>query len=228
MSDRERIRRRDLPHWDVPGVAYFVTACLEGSIPAQGMLDINRYRTELKGRSRPAERTESQWTVDQWKLAFVRLESWLDGEPAVRHFDDPALAQIIVDSPYHFAADRYDLLGFVVMPSHYHVAFQPRDEWIATLPPETKRSPRERILQSIHRYTASRCNRVLGRTGRQFWQHECYDHWIRDSGELERILRYIEGNPERARLHANHCAWSSCSAHDRVKLGLQFGEPLRR
>ena len=44
--DREIIRRRQLPHWDMPGAPYFVTTCLEGSIPARGLLEIVRYRDE--------------------------------------------------------------------------------------------------------------------------------------------------------------------------------------
>jgi hypothetical protein len=36
----EKFRRRRLPHWDLSGATYFITACLAGSIPAQGLLDI--------------------------------------------------------------------------------------------------------------------------------------------------------------------------------------------
>jgi hypothetical protein len=36
MHTSEVIRRRRLPHWDVPTAAYFVTTCLEGSIPPKG------------------------------------------------------------------------------------------------------------------------------------------------------------------------------------------------
>src|SRR5260370_1396212 len=43
----EVFRRRNLPHWDVPGAAYFLTTCLHGSIPAEGRLDIQRYLEKL-------------------------------------------------------------------------------------------------------------------------------------------------------------------------------------
>ena len=36
MQSSEIIRRRNLPHWDVPTAAYFVTVCLDDSIPARG------------------------------------------------------------------------------------------------------------------------------------------------------------------------------------------------
>jgi type I restriction enzyme R subunit len=44
---REQFRRRRLPHLDQPGALYFVTTCLEGSIPASGLKDIYDYRKPL-------------------------------------------------------------------------------------------------------------------------------------------------------------------------------------
>src|SRR5437867_1831362 len=54
----ETIRRRNLPHWDVANAAYFVTTCLEGSIPARGLLDLVEYRTQLRHRRRPKDVSE--------------------------------------------------------------------------------------------------------------------------------------------------------------------------
>src|SRR5229473_1559639 len=96
--ERELIRRRDLPHWDVPGAAYFVTTCLFGSIPARGLLEIAGYRRELQRQPRPKDVTEDDWQVRCWKRNFVRLEEWLDGRPANRILETQALAQVVVDS----------------------------------------------------------------------------------------------------------------------------------
>src|SRR5207302_699013 len=108
--EREVIRRRDLPHWDVPGAAYFVTTCLKGSIPAQGLLEIARFREELRNSSKPAELSEQQWEVRRWKLAFVRLEDWLDRRAANRVLEQSRLARVVVDAMHFFAGERYDLL----------------------------------------------------------------------------------------------------------------------
>ena len=32
------------------------------------------------------------------------------------------------------------------------------------------------------------------------WQHESYDHWVRDEDELEKIIAYAEENPIEAGL----------------------------
>jgi putative transposase len=224
----ELIRRRNLPHWDVPDAAFFVTTCLEGSIPARGLLDLEAYRTELRRCPRPKDVSESDWSVKQWKKLFARTDHWLDSEPAVRHLAEAQLAQIVCDAMYFFAGQRYDLLAFVVMPSHFHWVFQPLPGWVTQLKPgKIKKSPRERIVQSINRDSSNRCNKLRGVRG-TFWQHESYDHWIRDVDELERIIHYIEANPVNAGLAASPADWPFSSAHDRKKKGLEFGEPLTR
>jgi hypothetical protein len=87
--------------------------------------------------------------------------------------------------------------------------------------------PRERIIHSIDRFTASQCNIILGKAG-AFWQREPYDHWVRSPEELERILLYIEGNPVKAGLVKEPEEWRFSSARDRKKFGLELGQPLVR
>ena len=106
------------------------------------------------------------------------------------------------------------------MPNHVHVLFTPNID--GTGPGEDAdfgerpdgRSPLSAIMHSLKSYTANRANELLGRSG-QFWQHESYDHWVRDTEELERIVRYIIANPVRAGLVAKPVDWYWSSAHDR-------------
>jgi hypothetical protein len=54
---------------------------------------------------------------------------------------------------------------------------------------------------------SARCaNRILDRVGKPFGQDESYDHWIRNSTEEARIIRYIEYNPVKA-------GWTDVPAH---------------
>ncbi len=192
---KENFTRRRLPHWDYPGATYFVTTCLAGSIPAQGLLELERLRASLKRQVRPLGMPVDEWAVFHWKKSFVQQEAWLDRQPGSRLLGDPRLASIVEKSLQHFSDERYELLAWVVMPSHYHWVFRPLDQWVQSLGAATEeRSPRQRIQHSVNRHTAVDCNRLLGRTG-GFWQRESYDHCIRDEGELERILAYIHANP---------------------------------
>jgi type I restriction enzyme R subunit len=228
MSPKETFRRRHLPHWDVPGAIYFVTACLEGSIPAQGLLDIRTYQTALARRPRPKEMSESDWELRRWKLVFARAEEWLDLKPSIRHLADAELAGVVASALFFFAGTRYELFSYVVMPSHFHWIFRPLEGWIQSLQADTtKRTPSERIMRSIKRYTSGQCNRRLLAQGR-FWQQESYDHWVRDVDELERIINYVEYNPVKAGLARDAKSWRFGSAHYRDAIGLAFGTPLPR
>ena len=224
--NREVIRRRHLPHWDVPDAAYFVTTCLRDSIPAQGLLEIARHRIALQNAVRPEDITNEDWQRRCWKLNFMRVEHWLDHFAASRVLEQPEFAQIVVNSMRHFAEERYDLYAFVVMPSHFHWLFKPRTDWTITLN-DDGRSPRERITYSLNRFTSNQCNKLSGTKG-TFWQNESYDHWVRDADELERIIRYIEENPVKAGLTKLPEDWPFSSAHLRKILGLDWGAILPR
>jgi putative transposase len=220
-------RRRDLPHWDMPGAAFFVTSCLKGSIPARGLIELQLYQQELDARPRPDDLSEDEWKSRRWKLRFARLDRLLDEESDARWLDRPDLAEVVVSSMLHFSGVRYEVLAFVVMPSHFHWVFRPIDEWVAGMTPtELRRSPREQVMHSVKKWTSRRCNEILGRKG-PFWQSESYDHWIRDFAELERIIRYVEDNPVKAALVKNPEDWRFSSAHMRRLQHLTFGHAIR-
>jgi len=208
---KEMFRRRHLPHWDMPGATYFVTACLADSIPAQGLLNLRNFEKQLLA-SRPKDHS-LDWRELVWKKVFIEREKLLDHDPAVRHLERPELAKIVADALRHFNGERYELIAWVIMPSHFHWLFRPLESWAATLPPE--RSARQAIMHSIKSFTAHHCNAILGRSG-CFWQQESFDHCVRDDAELERIFDYIEHNPVKAGLCNRREEWPYSSAYGRL------------
>ena len=133
----------------------------------------------------------------------------------MRHFEDCHLAAVVRDAIYHFAGERYDVYAYVIMPSHFHWIFRPKEDWTETLNlHHEERGPREIIMHSIKLYTARECNRILGRQGR-FWQAESYDHCVRDEAELLRIIEYVEMNPVKADSTVSPEEWLFSSAKDR-------------
>ncbi|MCI0525118.1 MAG: hypothetical protein L0Y75_07630 [Acidobacteria bacterium] len=62
------------------------------------------------------------------------------------------------------------------------------------------------IMDSLKGWTARRCNRALNRRG-QFWQHESYDHVIRNQPEWERVVNYVVNNPVKAGLVTGWPDW---------------------
>lgn len=157
--------------------------------------------------------TPKDWERKVWKMMFVEREKWLDGEPAARHLEHDVCATIVQDALRSFVGVRYDLISFVVMPSHFHWVFRPLKEFEASLPAD--QSPRATIMHSIKSFTANECNKSLGQTGK-FWQDESYDHCVVDDAELERIVEYVEFNPCKAGLCERPEMWKYSSAYQRA------------
>jgi putative transposase len=256
VISHEVFRRRRLPHWDVPGAIYFVTACLRDSIPAQGLLEIEQLRNKLLTQRPPPELSVNEWKARQWKLTFACADDWLDARPAARHLEDPRLAVCVDQALAYFEGHRYELYAYVIMPSHFHWLFRPLDAWVATLPggpaleptrgagfqpaetiqrqvenlphdERAPRTPRERIMHSIKRHSARECNKLLGARG-PFWQDESYDHGVFDIEELGRIVEYVELNPVRAGLVRDPEDWPFSSARYRLEQQVPVGQPLGR
>ncbi|MDN3513792.1 MAG: hypothetical protein NG747_05265 [Candidatus Brocadia sp.] len=103
------------------------------------------------------------------------------------------------------------------MPNHVHLVFTVRHDYISSIRAKaraTSTTARYRvtdILRLIKGSTAREANKILHRTG-TFWQHESYDHVVRDGKELERVVRYVINNPVKAGFvaKAEDWKWSYC------------------
>ena len=200
-------RRRNLPHLDVPGGTYFVTFCIAGSVPASGALAIAR-RWRQRSLEPPAGHAARDWSAHCAAAAFAETDRLLDASPAVRWLADRRLASVVRDSLLFGHGSRYELVAYVVMPSHCHVVFTPLAER------RSGRPAREAILHSLKRHTGTLCNRLLGRTG-AFWQAESYDRWVRGPAEFATVVAYVERNPVEAGLCEAPEAWEFSSARSR-------------
>jgi len=228
MTTEGIFRRRHLPHWDVAGKPVFITACLNGSIPASGLIRVQEYRAQLAARPRPQELSENEWEHQKHKLEFAFFDNLLDHESLVQSLVDDRQAKIVQDAFLHFAGQRYTLLAFVVMPSHHHWLLLPNEDWFLQNSPQQehlRQTPRQIISHSIQSYTATQCNRIRGQTG-AYWQSETFDHWVRSEEEMIRIINYIENNPVKAGLTNRPENWRWSSARIRASTAQKLGEPI--
>ena len=141
------------------------------------------------------------WTQEGPK--FVRTDRLLDATASgPRWLLQPAIAgsvaKILLDGE---KKGPYQLGAWVVMPNHVHVVLQPQSE----LP---------KAVSWIKACSARDANRLLHRTGHQFWARDYFDRWIRDRIEEQRTVRYIEQNPVKAGLCSTpeDWLWSSANA----------------
>jgi REP element-mobilizing transposase RayT len=133
------------------------------------------------------------------------LDRFMDrgwGECSLRR---PEIAALMEDGLLRFDGVRYRLLSWCVMPNHVHVLIRPIE------------TPLGRIVGGWKGWVAHEANRILNRTGR-FWQEDYWDRYIRDPDHLQRVIRYIEWNPVKARLvqgdDPRAWPWSSARRRD--------------
>ncbi|MDP9254124.1 MAG: valine--tRNA ligase [Verrucomicrobiota bacterium] len=183
FSDVEVTRRR-LPHWEQEGVTYFVTFRLADSLPAEKLAELEEERARwMDAHPEPWSDSDKR---DYYARFSTRIEEWLDAGYGSCVLRDSKAAEIVTGALRHFAAERYSLLAWVVMPNHVHVLVKPNAKYKLG-----------DILHSWKLFTARRINELRGSSG-QLWQHESYDHIVRDDAALWRIAQYIEQNPDGA------------------------------
>jgi REP element-mobilizing transposase RayT len=221
--------RRQLPHWQPAGATIFLTWRLYGSLPKVALYWLKEERHRLEKQPVRPDETPRDRALRHSKSLFALADKMLAENMANPHWlKEEQIAQLVVDALFYHEGKLYTLLAFVVMPNHVHVLLQPLEEkregQIEQSGQATKSNsdgdtpgyvPLRRITQSPKGYTAREANRLLGRTGQAFWQDESYDHWVRDEGELERIVTYIEWDPVKSGLVTKPDEWHWSSAWER-------------
>jgi len=203
--------RRKLPHIHTPGSTLFVTFRLADAIPK---VVLDQWLAEKAIRTNNLDHELKTEFHRRW---FARFEEILHkAETGPTWLADSRIAQIVSDSLAYRDGRVYDLLSYCIMSNHVHSVFTPfLNETSVIEEPVygvmSDDAPLPAIMQSLKGYTAYKANRVLGRSG-QFWDEESYDHEVRSSGELRRIIRYVLNNPVKARLvqHWSEWKWSYC------------------
>lgn len=185
--------RRSLPHLFIPGYPYFITTRLNKSIPRSKLKklhdDFEREWYAISGME-DFEELEAQLQRDFFKQYDKLLhENYLGPHWLI----NDSIAQIIAESLHWGDEKRYELIAYTIMPNHIHIVMKPDVKEKENDNNKNKKSDVKyrlaEILESLKKYTAREANKVLKRKGR-FWQHESYDHLLRNKKELYRSIRY--------------------------------------
>ncbi len=194
----ESIYRRNLPHIQPPGATFFITFRLAGSLPAAAIASLcaDAEHTRIALERMPDSPERAQRLYEAERRFFGQWDAALDQGEGPKWLCNTEIAQLVADNIHYFAGKRYELLAYCIMSNHAHVVFTPLLKTAETY------YPLAQIMHTMKGYTALHANRLLGRTG-EFWQHESYDHYVRDPAELEHIIAYVANNPFKAGLVAD-------------------------
>jgi len=182
LSDVD-IHQGNLPHWEQGSVWYFITFRLADSLPDAVVQELKVAR-DLWRKNHDLNNLTQDERKEYYRLFSDHYESLLNAGNGSCVLRDPANATIVDNALRHFAGQRYELDEYVIMPNHVHVLVKPfAGHRLAD------------ITHSWKSFTANQINQRLGKTG-QLWQHESYDHIVRNEQAMDAIRQYIRANPK--------------------------------
>jgi REP element-mobilizing transposase RayT len=184
--------RRNLPHLYTDEGIYFITFRLAESIPSDKVVEIKKVIDNGK-----------EMNDEKFKRLLEKYDAILDsGSYGKKYLAVTEIAEICKYTLHFPDGKDYKLIGYCIMPNHVHLVFEliEGNEGIS------------KIMQSIKRTSARKCNLVLNQNGK-FWQDESYDRLVRDDKELYFIIQYVLMNPVNARLVENWTDWKYSYCH---------------
>ena len=206
MKEDTPYYRRNLPHYQPEHATYFVTFRLAGSLPIEVIARMKEGREAdekllIREKSKVKQREQ---LYDLQKRYFGKFDTLLDdSKSGPLWLGESEVADLVAEAVHYRDGKAYDLYAFCIMPNHVHMVFA-----VGRQVGRRDSSPYvvTDILENLKWYTALKGNQLLKRTG-QFWQHESYDHVVRDGRELERIVGYVLNNPVKAGLVKSWSKW---------------------
>jgi REP element-mobilizing transposase RayT len=226
ILDFKQFSERHRPHIHTPGKTLFVTFRLAGSIPKVTLREykakkdwleneLRRVRKLADGHETPKLKKQLE-VVEQYKRDwFVKFEDILHkAQTGPMWMRDDRVAVKVAENLHRLDGDAYTLDAFCVMSNHVHAVFKPllseaelkesfdEDGHLIFL---SEHPGLSKIMHSLKGRAARECNLVVSRTG-QFWEHESFDHVIRQ-GKLMVTIRYVLNNPVKAGLVSNWREW---------------------
>ena len=194
MSSRDIHYRRNLPHYHPDGYPLFITFRLVDSLPVNIVLNLEKRREQELKLTAFQERPELE------NKYFIQFDEWLDRcEYGPSWLKDEQIAQIVLDEIKNISLSQNKLIACCIMPNHVHLIIESLIKRPASHSGKSAVYPVTDALRLLKGRTARKCNLQLGRNG-SFWQHESYDHFIRNDEELGRTILYILNNPVKVGL----------------------------
>ncbi len=201
MEKKERYKR-NLPHIQIRGQTFFVTYLLYNAIPNRLIMKLSIDSEHIELKLKQTSKNIKEDLYKEREKYFKRFDNTLHSIKKGMHWlKQDKLAKVVADSLQFWDNKRIDLISYCIMSNHVHAVFD-----VFECNENNEPLYLQDIMESIKKYSAKKCNEILGRKG-QFWQHESYDRLVRNREELYRTICYVLDNPIKAGLCENRADW---------------------
>lgn len=194
---------RNLPHFHPSGETFFITFRLHGSMP---VVLFNQLRSRFESQQIELYQLYGNDRDYKSKLYTLQMKYFINcDELLVKAIDSPLwlkddkIAEIVSNKIFEFENLKYELIVFCIMPNHVHFVIHPDEDLkteVTNIAGKTKDYVIADNMRLIKGSTARDANLILNRSG-SFWQHESYDHIVRNETELKNLILYILNDPVR-------------------------------
>jgi REP element-mobilizing transposase RayT len=200
--DFRRFYKRNLPHIQLENSIYAVSFRLAFSLPKHIIKQLKEEKIMFEKESlKLADKELQQRKSEFYQKHFEHFDDFLGKyEQSPFYLKNDEIAQLVSESIHFWKDKRYKLYAYCIMPNHVHLLIQPLGKSAIEFFSISE------ILSTIKRRTAKQANLILNREG-QFWQHENYDHLIRDDKEFYNQFYYVIKNPVKAGLVKEWSEW---------------------
>lgn len=211
MRAKKEFHRNNLPHYQQPGQAYFITWNLKDAIPAKAFQDytfqLERIDHQIRDL-RKAKAAESQiinLQKEYYRLRKKYLKAYNDMLDAERNpsvnLSKAENTAIILKTLLFWEGKKLHNQAITVMYNHVHWVFETLEK-----DDQGKAVFLEDIMQSVRRESANKINKNEHLQG-SLWQKESFDTTIRDYKHLYNSIRYTLNNPVMAGLISDWKQW---------------------
>ncbi len=211
MDKKKEFHRANLPHYQQPGQAYFVTWNLQDAIPALALKENSEKLSSLRYTIDYAKKiNQSADYIDTLKLEFNILnKKRMKAMEDLLHLENKCSVNlsklentsIIHNALCYWEGQKLKNHAICVMPNHVHWVFElfQKDEtgklvWL------------EDILKSVKLYSSTQINLLEHKKG-TLWHKESWDTTIRNDRHLYEAIEYTKNNPVLAKLVSHWMDW---------------------
>lgn len=209
--EKKEFHKANLPHFQQPGQAYFVTWNLQDAIPAKALADYTEKLKLMRGSIEFA--LKSNAPTEQ--ILGLRYEYNILRKKMMKAYEDllhlenknvvklskKENTQIILDTLCFWEEKKLKNYAICVMPNHVHWVFKLYDKDESGNPVWL-----DDILKSVKQFSATQINQLEQQKG-TLWHKESWDTTIRDHRHLYEAIEYTRNNPVVAGLVNNWKNW---------------------
>jgi len=209
--EKKEYHRANLPHYQQPGQAYFITWNLKDAIPAKALKD---YTIKLECIRNTIDSAVKENQPSE-KINALRLDYNILRKKMIKAYDDLLHLKtknivdlagienttVVYNALCFWEGKKLKNYAICVMPNHVHWVFRllEKDE-------KGKAIWLEDVIKSIKQHTATQINELENKKG-TLWHKESWDTTIRDERHLYEAIEYTKNNPVVAGLVKDWKDW---------------------